>query len=654
MKHNNFDSTIFDSLNARHLTSSQIAKLFIPPEAFFDLLKRNNNLLIGPRGSGKTTLLKMLQLTALKEWKHSKAEQTKKSIDYISAFIPTDKAWETQWSLIDSLCASSTLKVQLKKSIFTTHTIRQMVEAFQYCTSDELFEDPILKKFYINLSKEQEIELTKRLASALSLTIEIPSLDYIMFQLRKRLSDIGVFLNKNRNCALADTLNNDADLSKYVFFDFIPTIALVIEVLNSTFVDKNQKWALLFDELEIAPREIRNELFENLRSTGDQRIIFKLSISPYAEDLNLSEPTGSYAGHDYVPINLTYAKKEKAMPFCLALFQQICRIYKIDHMSPEEIFGTSIFDQGNENKKNTTIPAYSKDSLQYERFSRLANKDPSFNYYLKAKNIDIENMDKMPENERASKVRKITNIVCIRDIFLQEKGHIRTIKKTKIYTGFKTIFYLTEGNPRLFLSLVGTLLKKYSQTKKMVTASEQADAIDIAIDRFLALLKTIPPVPGHTLANSNKDCSLINLLDIIGTTFQNSVLKEKFVAEPITSFIIDDMVSEEVKTLLGLAVNAGVIIYVHQAEETPLLDSLANKEFRLNYLLAPYFRLPMILNKKQKLSVILGGDFIHKNDINDEQKTIQSTLKQDLKKGHQTQNTLKNNVKKIQTTLKFE
>lgn len=250
------DPTIFDSLNARQLTPSQIAQSFIPPEGFFDLIKRNNNLLIGPRGSGKTTLLKMLQLPALHEWKHEQALDVIKSIDYVSAFIPTDRAWEKQWALIDNLNVSINIQTQLKKSIFTIHTIRQIIDAFKFCISDTLAKNSDLEKFYVLLSTEEEVEIAKKLASALSLTIEIPSLDYVMFQLRKRLANIGSFINKN--LYQANVLSIE-EVEHFIFLDFMQAITLVIEVLNNALGKPEQKWALLFDELEIAPKDIRDE-----------------------------------------------------------------------------------------------------------------------------------------------------------------------------------------------------------------------------------------------------------------------------------------------------------------------------------------------------------------------------------------------------------
>lgn len=595
----NLDPTIFDSLNARQLTPFQIAQSFIPPEGFFELVKRNSNILIGPRGSGKTTLLKMLQLPALLTWQHERSDEITQNIDYISAFVSTDRAWESQWLMINNLQVHPNIQTHIKKAIFTAHTLRQVIEAFKFCTTDYLLEHPNLSKFHIHLSKQEEAILVKEIADFLLLKVDIPSFDFVMLQLKKRLSIIGEFIYKNLHKV---EVIDEKEIETFIYFDFMHSITTVIEILNSSFADKNQKWALLFDELEIAPADIRKELFNFLRSTDDQRIIFKLSISPYAQDLNLSNTSGSYAGHDYVPINLTYSRKERARPFCEGLFNQMCRFYGLEHLSAGKVFGISEFDRGNEEKAKEQS-AYGVNSALYCRFKSLAEKDKSFRNYLERKNINLEQMESMTEKERASKVRKVTNLVCIRDTFLNEKQGIRSVKKTKLYTGFKTLFDITEGNPRLFLAIVGPLLKKYVHTGRPISESDQADIVTIAIDRFRALLSTIPAPDGYP---QKMGASLISLIDYIGESFQKNILREDFNADPATSFTVDNNTHEKIKELLGMALNAGAIIYIHESEETPLLDSLTGKKFRLSHLLAPYFRLPLIVNKSQNLSTILG------------------------------------------------
>src|SRR4051812_44087591 len=88
--------SIFESFNARPLDPAQVANTFVPSTPFEDLLKRRHTLIVGPRGSGKTTLLKMLQLDALRAWKHIEADRYRGLIDFTGVFIPTDISWSVQ------------------------------------------------------------------------------------------------------------------------------------------------------------------------------------------------------------------------------------------------------------------------------------------------------------------------------------------------------------------------------------------------------------------------------------------------------------------------------------------------------------------------------------------------------------------------------
>ena len=65
--------SIFESFNARALEPADVARTFIPPDHYSDVLKRAHTLVVGPRGSGKTTILKMLQAPALENSSGDKA-----------------------------------------------------------------------------------------------------------------------------------------------------------------------------------------------------------------------------------------------------------------------------------------------------------------------------------------------------------------------------------------------------------------------------------------------------------------------------------------------------------------------------------------------------------------------------------------------------
>lgn len=583
---------LFESLNARLLTSEQVASSFVPTPAFFDLLKLNHNVVIGPRGSGKTTLLKMLQLPALRSWNHISSEQVLDGLQFVSAFIPTDIAWKQQWDLIDDLPLRENLKEQLKNSIFASHTLRALVESIRFRTSDKLAERDSLHRFVISGNKTQEAELCKLLASALGTRCDLPSLAYLELQLRARNSEIGEYINFVRA-----TDRTDHDPPEFVYKTMLDSVSLVIEIVNEFCGMPDQKWALLFDELELAPSEIRKNLLSDTRST-DSRIVFKLSISPYSNDLTFTNPVVPAADHDFIPINLWYSHKEEARPFCYSLFDQMSQSLGFANLDPDVVFSQSEFDLGNSPRLDHAA-AYAKGTPLYHRFRKLISKDPTFARYIEQRKINIQMMDKMSEKQRASKVRKVTNIVSVREAWRREDGQLGSKRKPSLYTGASTLFAITEGNPRTFIGIVGPLLKEYAKTGRTIKATKQSSAILQACTRFRSLLSTIP-------ASTANETGLNHLLDKIGSFFFSRVVVEPFSSDPPTTFIVDENVSSEVKDALGKALNAGAIVFMQSNPGNPLLDDLKGKRFRLSYLLAPHYKLPLLANKSRALSNILN------------------------------------------------
>ncbi len=601
---NVINPTIFESLNARQLTPEQIAETFVPTKKFSELLKRNHNIIIGPRGSGKTTLLKMLQLPALNKWEHEDAADRLRNLDFVSAFIPTDISWKEQWSLIDELKLNDELELNdqkrdlLKNSVFSTHTLKTIIAAFRFRMKDDLLSNDYLKKFHIELDRNQESNIANDIAESIKLELRIPSLEFVEFQLRNRLVRIGEYVNKVR------AGSKTPEELEFIYLNFFDLIKNLISILNKASGNEQQKWALLFDELELAPKEIRTKLISNTRST-DGRILFKLSISPYSEGFDmLTDATSPSAGHDYIPINLWYPYKENARPFCNSLFDQIAKSLGLGDVSPEQVFDTSEFALGNFTRKNGES-AYKKGSLIYHRFRKLKDKDPTFATYLSRKKININAMGQMPENKKASIVRKITNIVSVREVWRRNDGKLSSKRKPSLYTGATTLFDITEGNPRLFISIVGALLKEYKNDRKTIESSRQSDAIAQESNRFRALLSTIPIQKGNGVEDIN---GLNDLLDTIGKYFREKTVVEDFTADPPTCFIVDSKTPNGISKALSRALNAGAIVYIPDNPGNPLLKDLTDRRFRLTYLLAPHYKLPIMVSKSKShvLSKILG------------------------------------------------
>ncbi|MBK7706371.1 MAG: hypothetical protein IPJ30_11460 [Acidobacteria bacterium] len=128
-----------------------------------------------------------------------------------------------------------------------------------------------------------------------------------------------------------------------------------------------------------------------------------------------------------------------------------------------------------------------------------------------------------------------------------------------------------------------------------------------ASQRFAAMLRTIPAPYEGGLQN---DLGVLSLLEKIGEYFHRICVTADFVAEPPSTFIVDEKVKSEVLLLLEQALNAGAIVLIPDEKRRKnqlLLTSLMGHRFRISYLLAPTFGLPIRLGIPTSLSRILAS-----------------------------------------------
>ena len=98
----------------------------------------------------------------------------------------------------------------------------------------------------------------------------------------------------------------------------------------------------------------------------------------------------------------------------------------------------------------------------------------------------------------------------------------------------------------------------------------------------------------------------MSLIDHVGNFFFKEIVVKDFNPDPPGSFVVDSNVSENLLDGLGKALNAGAIIYVPDPRGQTMLSSLRGKRFRLAYLLAPYYQLPIRLGRQVSLLSILA------------------------------------------------
>lgn len=596
--------SIYDAFNARSLEPHQVAQTFVPSEHYATLVKQAHTLIIGPRGSGKTTLLKMLQQPALEAWSHPSADAYRKQINFSGVFIATDRTWREQMVSLDREIDHEQHRL-LSTAAFTTHVLRAVVLTIeQRLATDSRF----VPHRRVTLDPNKESFLVREIASQWLLKPSLPTVLSLKYSLSSRLSEI--YQLSSREAVLgvegrADRLANAA----FLHLDFLASAAQIIEIFDDAIGEKTGRWAFLFDELELAPEWILTKLVQSLRSVNE-KFLFKLSMSPFSKEVGeLKDALSASPDHDFDAIPLWYAHKEDGYEFCKALFESMVLARGLPLLDPDQLLGRSEFDTPKE-EWTSGGTAYRPGTRLQKRFARMAEKDRSFANYLRDRGIETDFRNVLAGDVRAADIRKITSVVAVRDEFRAydvvsvkfPKKKLRSRKNPVLYAGANSLFAISEGNPRWLKGILSRLLSE-SRPDGTVSGAVQATEIMGAAHRFRAMLKTIPCPPLRAPALRG----LLSLLDRIGNYFFKAVVLDEFAPEPPLTFIVDARTDPEMVEALGRALNAGAIVYVPETSGEMLLGTVRGKRFRLAYLLAPYFQIPLILGKPVSLASILNA-----------------------------------------------
>lgn len=600
--------TLFDTYNAKWRSGAEVAKSFVPPPQFTRIVKRRNSLIVGPRGSGKTTLLKMLTQPALEAWQGRFAARYQERVDYTGVFIATDVSWNSQLSALGADDLEPRHRQVLQMAALTAHTHKALVEAMEARARTHAARHPSERQ-------PREIAQVRGLAQLWKINPTLPSYYALKMALRARLQGVHEIAQKER------LLGDHGRSTRLANQEFLQVPLLVscrngVEQFNDVYSEPDRPWALLFDELELMPAGIREELFQFLR-TFPGVIVFKLALSPFDETLPAK---GSSAGpqqdQDYDFIPLWYAKKRKAYRFCTALWRGITAQSTLAGRTPEQVLGRSLLDTDSRDWRGPGT-AYTRGSPHWRYLTELSRRDGTFRKYLAANGIDLDAIDRIKGTDRASTLRKVFPLVVARVEYAklpdgggsntEDEGHLRSRKISGIYTGATSIFDISEGNPRILIALASRMLDRLGDGEKSISTDIQVDEVSQAVNRFRALVRTIVVPMEHPKRFPR---ALLSLLEPIGRGLQKAALTEPFSAEPPGSFIVDADVSQDVVRMLGYALNVGAIMYIPDrdgGEEMLSIERLGGRRFRMSYLFAARYGVVPRLGRGVSLRKLLGG-----------------------------------------------
>jgi len=594
-------AALFEAFNAKYLEPVQVADGYIYSQHLEELSGPYHAVLVGPRGSGKTTLLKMLQPAALAAWKGRRADSFRKKIDYSGVFIASDISWSRQLSSLGYGKLNAEHHKILVLACFTTHVLHAVLETMTARIANATtFRG-------VELTSEKEQALAIGILDVLKLKAPIASLLSIKQSLRGRLSEVRQLANRGSLISAEEFSKILADLP-FLHIDFLDICSNITGLFNDAADQHGARWALLFDELETAPEWIVEQLFSAFR-VCDPKIYLKLAISPVSTVAfqTIMSAAGPAEGHDHKQIPLWYTDRIEAKGFCESLWRSLTTKKGLN-ITAREALGASAFEptaRGQVKKQNP----YAVGQYWTGIFKSLQKKDKSFSTFLRIRHVDLDRIAETQQTQKDSILRKAAPIAAVRNFFLHEdqEGNVssRFRKTSSLYAGAESIFAISEGNPRWLIGLLTPMIAYMVNNKvRRVPESVQAEEIDNAADRLVALLRTIPvPLNVH-----QSDVQALDVLvQKIGLRLHDDLINRPFAIDPRLCFVVDRGINNSLIELLSSGLNRGAVMLVQGTAARSVVGDMTGVTLRLSYLLAAKYGLPLRKGKATNLSHLLQG-----------------------------------------------
>ncbi|WP_146080642.1 MULTISPECIES: hypothetical protein [unclassified Pseudoclavibacter] len=558
-----------DTFNAKRLSMRQVAETFVMPDSFTLLAGGDHAYVIGPRGSGKTTLLRMLSGPGLEAWRGRDAERFRKQIDYATVFLPADELWASQTSPV------------IARAAFTAQMLYAFVESMQYRTRA----DPSVH-LPAKFLDRTESELAQQCAEAWSL-------DGIRPGLVGLLEALDLFITR---------LAVDAHpLEQHSFFraDSLSLLAFGVRAFNRATREPGRRWALLLDEMELAPASI-HEIVTSFVRGGSSDLVLKISMSPFDRYLHFYSRVSGVSpipGHDFQTIYLSGQSRREIRRLTNGLWEEHLKARGFSKVPL-----TSALDVRNEYRDSRTR----RRGVNAESVIREAYRlDEGFAEWLDDRGISPARLSELTYNQRSASVRKIVPLLVFRDSLLnfREGKPVRRSRKKSLepFVGADAVTTILEGNPRWIKTAFAQMLNYYDPNTQRVTPGFQYDAVSALASRFESLLRVLPN--RQTAAPS---VPVIELVDVV-SRYLNSRNTSRFNPDPPNGFTVDRRTPAEVTEAITLGLYAGAFVHVRDRRSPAVLTSFEGQRFRLAYLLGVREgkEFPLRLGKDVSLSAVI-------------------------------------------------
>lgn len=593
---------INSSFNARNATPKQIAESFVVPDYFEQVAGFHNLVLVGPRGLGKTTIMKALTASGLK-YLHQRDDlnDVLRDIDfgYVPIYIPAESIWRGNAQSISGALKEDHERDHILNGLFVDHCLHQLVSSFEdaLVDADHGSEQP-LYPWSVPLTEIEEKTVCNECSEFWGLQRVQNSFVGLKLALLQRSNQY-----RSAITSLPDRSSLDKAMS-YPKYDFLLMLKGFFDIVGNQ--RANLRWSICFDEMEIAPKRVLVQLYENLRSF-DQRAVLKFSLFPYIDFYSLEQrmavsERGPTDGQDFHTVILANKFANPDYSLAKRLISNECKLAGTQFGEfIKYLNSSSAIHRGT---RRFTDNGFERDYVAIHAMAAQAG-DKSYVEYMRRNGInksgDLQAVK--GEKKRAQLIRKPAPIAEIRSYYLVKGGKRLDIDSRRTsakgfgyYHGFDQILALTEGNPRAIKYYITDLLRSLARGENSAVAQNRA--ISRNVDRFRAL------VSAHTYSSdtvNDQVQSPLQLVDKLGDFLSEVLLGPEFQPEPSLSYEVKGL-NPDLSEALVLAINSGALVVDQSTGGKQLIFDLEGCRFRVSHRLAPFYKLPTITGQPRMLS----------------------------------------------------
>lgn len=605
------------SYNARYMDFEDVAKTFVPNSQFKELLRPESSIIVGPRGCGKTTLLKMLHPRAFAASSSEKVIQYYNDMNFWGVYIPADIQWAKLLEKVEKLESQNCdIKQLMVNTLISINVLSSICKCFKSLLELSLLlleeQGNVVEKDAESSIRQKEVVLSQDLIAIWRIDKRIPPTLYGIQQYwNDVIAELDISINYHKDF--------DWILSKYngfLHYSHAAFDAFQEHCKDISFcAQRNFNWALCFDELELAPDELRSTIYSLLRSTSYQNIIFKTTSSFLLGNTKEMDPdssikgggksvngfsiskmqeTDAVEGHDYNNIlNWVHDERSEKLweSFCDDLYSQREEKKVIELIGKYDLI-RCFEDTGELPLSNVSQSDYKPGSPTYQLFVEYAKANDSFSKFLTDRGINPKDPS-VQEEVKYNLLKKIkTSVIC-------RYYRLKPRKITPFYFGKDILYDFSEGNPRLAINIMNRMISAYYESNSLDVRIQSSVFHELAED-YMKFYKHYPNA--EVDITSSKKCSLGELLKKTGEYFEANLYDVPFSEISKNTFYIDPQTPDSIGNLVNKGVELGAILKVDNPD---FEDSV----YKLAYILYPYFSLPkrLITTKPEKLSSILAS-----------------------------------------------